>query len=43
MPRRRIIRGDRVATFYDNDVTCFVARGTGKSPLLAAAVGYPAT
>jgi hypothetical protein len=31
------------STFYDDDVTCFVAPGTGKSPLLAAAVGYPAT
>lgn len=31
------------STFYDDDVTRFVAPGTGKSPLLAAAVGYPAT
>lgn len=31
------------STFYDDDVTWFVARGTSKSPLLAAAVGYPAT
>jgi SagB-type dehydrogenase family enzyme len=30
------------STFYDDDVTRFVAPGTGKSPLLAAAVGYPA-
>jgi SagB-type dehydrogenase family enzyme len=30
-------------TFYDDDVTRFVAPGTDKSPLLAAAVGYPAT
>jgi nitroreductase family protein len=29
------------STFYDDDVTRFVAPGTGKSPLLAAAVGYP--
>jgi hypothetical protein len=28
---------------YDDDVTRFVAPGTGKSALLAAAVGYPAT
>jgi SagB-type dehydrogenase family enzyme len=31
------------STFYDDDVTRFLAPGTGKSPLLAAAVGYPAT
>jgi hypothetical protein len=42
MPRRRIIRAT-ASTFYDDDVTCFVARGTGKSPLLAAAFGDPAT
>jgi SagB-type dehydrogenase family enzyme len=30
------------STFYDDDVTRFVAPGTGGSPLLAAAVGYPA-
>jgi hypothetical protein len=28
---------------YDDDVTRFVAPGTCKSALLAAAVGYPAT
>jgi SagB-type dehydrogenase family enzyme len=31
------------STFYDDDVTRFVAPGTDKSALLAAAVGYPAT
>jgi len=31
------------STFYDDDVTRFLAPGTGKSPLLAAAIGYPAT
>jgi SagB-type dehydrogenase family enzyme len=31
------------STFYDDDVSRFVAPGTGKSPLLAAAVGCPAT
>ena len=30
------------STFYDDDVTRFVAPGTTKSPLLAAAIGYPA-
>jgi hypothetical protein len=30
------------STFYDDDVTRFVAPGTDKSALLAAAVGYPA-
>lgn len=30
-------------TFYDDEVTDFVAPGSGKSPLLVAAVGYPAT
>jgi SagB-type dehydrogenase family enzyme len=31
------------STFYDDDVTRFVATGTDKSTLLAAAVGHPAT
>ncbi len=30
------------STFYDDDVSRFLAPGTGKSPLLAAAIGYPA-
>ena len=30
------------STFYDDDVTRLVAAGTGKSALLAVAVGYPA-
>jgi hypothetical protein len=31
------------STFYDDDVTRFVAPGTDKSALLAAALGYPGT
>jgi SagB-type dehydrogenase family enzyme len=40
------VAGDLAATastFYDDDVTRFLAPGTGKSALLASAVGYPAT